>query len=154
MKYIKKFNESEIHDHRNSGMLNTPYVFTYSNAKSIDQRRVIGYKLVRERGFNFYSLATGMFRYKTGPVDTKNAAYHVLYKDTEQYQEYMIGKVAVFKSIEDLDNFYEGWRENPDNLVVIKFELSGDIIEVTGKMGGNETKMWAGSYIERMTKIR
>lgn len=154
MKYIKKFNESEIHDHRHSGMLNTEYVFTYSNPKTISQRSVTGYKLVRERGFNFYSLATGMFRYKTGPVDTKNAAYHVLYKDTDQYQEYMIGKVAIFKSIEDIDRFYEGWSENPGNLVVMKFELTGDIIEVTGEMGNNETKMWAGSYIERLSKVR
>lgn len=139
-------------NHRNSGMLNDECLCEYSNISQINDKAVTGFKLVREMNLNYYSIGTGMFRYKTGPIDKIHAQYHKLYENTPYYREEMVGKTAIFKSIEDLTQFYPTWVKGEAEIVIMKITLGGDLLEMDAKSSSYQCKVWAGSEIIKMTR--
>ncbi len=155
MKFIK--NMSELYsDHLNSGILNPDHLIKHKSLEKINKRTVAGYKLARERALNYYSLATGMFRYKTGKIDIRKTTYHNLYKGTDNYNDIMVGKIAIFKNMEDLNKFYPNWDKDTNainRLVILKIELFGDIHSLVSERNGEECEMYAGTTILSIRKV-
>lgn len=138
-----------------SSKINKRFLVKYTNPKSLNLNQVKGYKLVRNRTENFYSIATGHFRYKTGPVDTMKAAYHRLYESTPYFCEEMVGKIAVCVSPRDIQLLY---NMSDDDIVnngysIVEIVLGGDIIELNTTSDYAMCNTYAGSYIKTIHKV-
>jgi len=142
-----------IKDHSNSGKLNDECLCEYSNIRYLSVKTFTGYKLVREKNLNFYSVATGMFRYKTGPIDKIHAKYHTLYENTPQFREEMVGKTGIFSNVEDLKKFYPTWSEGDNSVTILKIVLGGELISMDAKSPSHSCEVVAGSEIISMKKI-
>lgn len=131
-----------------SSEYNEEYICTYKNPVRIDKKSVWGFKLVQDRGENFYSIGTGKYRYQRGRVLRKSSNYSNVYKDTEYYCEDMIGKTAIFKTLTDLKSFYPEWED--DNVCILVIELTGDIIEINASNKYHNCDVYAGSIIKTL----
>lgn len=137
--------------HRNSSKLNTEYLGTYSNIERVVKSQIEGFKLVFDTKENFYSVGTGLYRYKTGRVKRRGNDYSTLYQGTEFYCEEMNDKTAIFKSIEDLEKFYPTYKENK-KLSIIKITLTGILVEATVSNQFHTCKIYAGSSIKSIKR--
>lgn len=135
---------------KSSGKFEKEFACMYSNTRPLANRTVTGYKLAIAYGTNYYSLVSGLFRYKLGPVDTLSN-YQVLYKDTPYAYPDMIGRVAVFKSMKDLDNFYPEWREFK-SVVALQVSVTDDLIAINAERNGVECELIAGKNIKRLLR--
>lgn len=112
---------------------------------------VSGYKLVLDKGENFYSVSTGAYRYKTGIVS--ESGYSKLYQNTDSYMEEMVGRIAIFKNFEDIERFFPGLYKN-DSTCVLKVVLDKGIMEVVGENEYcSDIPMYIGSRIKSMSRV-
>jgi hypothetical protein len=116
-----------------SNLLCEPLVPIYSDFKEMNLNSYKGYKLVEKLNLNYYSIATGLFRYKEGSI--KNSSYTSLYeKNPEFYNSELHNRLAIFKNPEDARNFLKEYvnlcKPNSD-LVVLEIEISGNLKEAT-----------------------
>lgn len=138
-----------MNHHNHSGKLNIDYLCTYSNIKTLDKTKVKGFKLVLDRIENFYSVGTGLYRYKKGRVKRRNTDYSNLYKkyeDGKYYCEEMNDKTAIFLSIEDLNKFYPD-SKNDDKVCIVEIELTKDLIGAVVENQFHKCKICAGEEI-------
>src|SRR5690554_1923275 len=138
-------------DHLNSSKLNDEYLCKYSNIFQFNKKKFTGYKLVRKRNLNYYSIVTGMYRYKPGNVNS-TTSYWKLYKNTQYHIDEMEDKIAVFKSLEDLDKFYPDHYLD-DTVVILKVELTGNLIELDMHNSKYECNAIAGTTIINMKEL-
>lgn len=139
-----------IHLNKISSKIEQQLVCEYSNIRPIGNRSILGYKLVYQGSGNYYSLVSGLFRYKLGPVDTMNN-YHTIYEGTPYFCEDMIGRVAVFKSLNDLESFYPEYKDI-DHAVVVTMEISNDLIALEATRNGVKVELVAGRNVKRMIR--
>lgn len=141
----------KIDNMNRSSEYNKEYVCTYSDPKPTTTKTVKGYKLMWKKGDNYYSILTGQYRYKTGPVNTMDS-YSKVYEGTKFYNDVMVGKTAIFESQDDLLQFYPGF-EPGNGLVVVAMRLSGELVSVTATNKYHSCKMYAGSVIDTFKPI-
>jgi len=112
-----------------SNLLCEPLIPRYSDFKDFYKTNFKGYKLVEKHSLNYYSIVTGLFRYKEGKI--KHSSYTSLYlKNPKYYNVELHNRVAVFKTPEDARNFlgeYVTIRKSNSELVVIEIEISGNL---------------------------
>ena len=111
----------------------TELVPTYSNFKELKKKTFTGYKLVEEKGGNFYSIVSGLFRYR--PKMVSENSYHSLYQsggNTKTFNEDLINKVAIFKSKEEAysslkhyDDYEEYYNEK---LALLEIKIKGNLL--------------------------
>lgn len=130
-----------------SSKLNVNYVVEYGNFEKIRKDRVVGFKLVRKSHGNYYSIATGSYRYKIGHLD-KMSNYPRLYKKTKTYKEEMVGKIAIFQYIEDIEKIYG--KVHPDDFVILKIMLVGNIMSASVN---NKVLAYAGENIATIEEV-
>jgi hypothetical protein len=116
-----------------SNLLCQPLIPIYNNFKKLDIEKFKGYKLVDKQNLNYYSIATGLFRYKEGKI--KHSSYSSLYKNNPDfYNTELHNRLSIFKSIEDAKNFlkeYINICNVKSKLVVLEIVISGNLKEST-----------------------
>lgn len=114
-----------------SNLLCEPLVPIYKNFKDINLKSFKGYKLVEKRNLNYYSVVTGLFRYKEGKIN--HSSYTSLYeKNPKYYNLELHNRLSVFKTPEDAENFLKEYRnlhELSSELVILEIEISGNLKE-------------------------
>jgi hypothetical protein len=135
-----------------SGKLNERYLCKYSNIEEYkDGKTIEGYKLVLDMVENFYSVGTGLYRYKTGRVKRRNTDYANLYRGTEYYVEEMNDKIAIFPFIEDLYDFYPEAKDS-DNVCVVRMTIGGNMITARVTNQFHSCIVFAGDRIEKIER--
>lgn len=137
---------------KSSSELNKEYICKYNNPSLVKSNKIWGFKLVEDRNENFYSIGTGLYRYKIGKVKRKESDYSVLYKNTKYYRDYMVDKIAIFNSLSDIDKFYPNYKED-SKVCVLRICLGGNIISVEAKNKYTNCRVFAGSKIEKMERL-
>lgn len=116
-----------------SNLLCEPLAPTYTGFKDLELEKFKGYKLVQKMNLNYYSIVSGLFRYKTGSV--RHSSYTSLYeKNPDYYNSELHNRLAVFKTPEDAENFlkeYVNICKKGFELVVLEIEISGRLKEAT-----------------------
>lgn len=102
---------------------------TYSGFENYKYDYFIGYKLADKKNLNYYSVITGLFRYKKGKIG--GSSYSTLYeKNKNIYNKKLHNKLAVFvnkkDAIDALKDFEEMSGEYCD-LVILKIKISGEL---------------------------
>ncbi len=114
-----------------SNLLCKPLVPIYKDFKNFNEKTFKGYKLVEKQNLNYYSIATGLFRYKEGSI--KHSSYSSLYeKNPEFYNKNLHNRLSVFKTIEDAILFLEEYKNlclTNSNLVVLEIIISQKLQE-------------------------
>lgn len=101
----------------------------YSNFEKLDEDTFIGYKLVEKKNLNYYSIVTGMFRYKSGKIGPSSYS-GLYYKNGDVYNEHLKDRMSVFTSKEDAHEAlikYKDICNHKGELVLIEIEMSGDL---------------------------
>jgi hypothetical protein len=114
-----------------SNLLCKPLVPIYKDFKDFNQENFVGYKLVEKRNLNYYSIATGLFRYKEGSI--KHSSYSSLYeKNPEFYNENLHNRLSVFKTKEEAILFlgeYKNLCLQDSDLTVLEITISKNLQE-------------------------
>tara|TARA_B100000497_G_C7432698_1_gene270105 strand:- start:35 stop:493 length:459 start_codon:yes stop_codon:yes gene_type:complete len=129
----------------------------YADFKKIEKKQFIGYKVSEKRNLNYYSVVTGLFRYKARSVSDNS--YSSLYqRGNGFYEEIMKDKVSVFEKKEDAIKFLEKFPNFIDyttELVLLEITISGNLHSV--KCSNNFHKNLnavAGCYMEKIKEIK
>lgn len=114
-----------------SNKLCTELIPIYKEFKKFNQESYTGYKLVQKRNLNYYSVVTGMFRYKVGTIG--HSSYSGLYeKNKEFYEERLLNRLSVFKNKEKAIKFLCKYGQLVDDnceLVLLEIQISKDLEE-------------------------
>jgi hypothetical protein len=114
-----------------SNLLCEPLIPVYKDFKELNEKSFKGYKLVEKKNLNYYSIVTGLFRYKEGRIS--GSSYTSLYeKNPEFYNKELHNRLAVFKTTEDAEFFlreYLNLCDRESDLVILEIEISGDLKE-------------------------
>lgn len=114
-----------------SNKLCTELIPVYREFKKFKQESYTGYKLVQKRNLNYYSVVTGMFRYKVGRIG--HSSYSGLYeKNKEFYEERLLNRLSVFKDKEKAIKFLCKYNQLVDDnceLVLLEISISKDLEE-------------------------
>jgi hypothetical protein len=114
-----------------SNLLCEPLIPVYKDFKELNEKSFKGYKLVEKKNLNYYSIVTGLFRYKEGRIS--GSSYTSLYeKNPEFYNKELHNRLAVFKTPEDAEFFlreYLNLCDRESDLVILEIEISGDLKE-------------------------
>lgn len=122
---------------QSSGEVNNYLALEYIGEPTpLNKKEYIGIKVVVDKGENFYSIASGMYRYKTGRVLNKSG-YDKLYKNnnSEYYRAFMEGKTAVFIKPSHAYRCFPELMDNPD-YAFVKVTLTGNLQQVLMKRKG------------------
>jgi hypothetical protein len=139
-----------------SNKLCTELLATYKSFVALPGHRIVGFKLAEKKNLNFYSIVTGMFRYKPGSV--AKSSYSVLYEqDGQLLEDHLVDRLAIFTTPADARaalNEYERLT-GADNIVLLKIELSGDLESAiyTNQYASN-LPVYIGSVMEKVTEIK
>jgi hypothetical protein len=115
-----------------SNQLCTELIPKYKDFNQLDKESFKGYKLVCKKNLNYYSIVTGMFRYKSGKIGP--ASYSGLYERYEEhFQEHLKNRLAICTTPEDAHKMLCSYNEtHPDvELVVLEIEISGELETAT-----------------------
>lgn len=134
-------------------------VATYSDFSKIKDKEFVGYKLVDKKNLNYYSIVSGMFRYKERRIS--NNSYSELYRRTENlYNENLNDRLAVFKNEEDAINFLIEYKNIEDP----KYKTKLVLLELTISEGLEKAKcsnkfckncdVVIGGVIEKVKEIK
>lgn len=135
---------------KTSSTIDERYACKYSNPRKHSKKTEWGVKLVVDNGENFYSIATGLYRYKPGRVKRRGQDWHKLYRGTGYYCEDMVDRIAIFNSSVDLKKFYPDWDTSGYCILLIK--LGGDIISIDAKNKHHSCRVFAGKEIIQMER--
>ena len=128
----------------------------YTNFTKSKLKKFVGYKLVEKKNLNYYSIVTGLFRYRVKSVSENS--YHILYeRDSEYFTYHLVNRVAIFRTEEDAVKTlikYKELNDRPSNLVILELTIIGDIEEASFKNSCHESKVVIGNIIDRVKEIR
>lgn len=112
-----------------SNLLCEPLVPIYSDFSELKSEYFKGYKLVEKSNLNYYSIVSGLFRYKEGRI--KHSSYTPLYEKNPQfYNEELRDRVSIFRTPEDARKFLKEYVEickRDSNLVILEIKISGNL---------------------------
>jgi len=103
---------------------------TYTDFEPITEiKKFRGYKLVEKKNLNYYSIATGMFRYR--PKNVSQNSYHALYeREQKHFTSHLVNRVAIFENQEDAYNAFIEFKELADykiELVMLELIISQNL---------------------------
>lgn len=105
----------------------------YQNFEKSNKDSFTGYKLVQKINLNYYSITTGLFRYKTKSVSENS--YHGLHeREGKHFNEHLVNRVSVFQKKEDAIKALERYKELTEyriELVLMKITISKDLETAT-----------------------
>ena len=116
---------------QHSGEVNTDFAVEYiGTPKFKTGLQYTGIKVVRDKGENFYSISSGMYRYRVGRV-LNTAGYENLYQNTDSvyYREFMKGNTAVFQKLSHAYRCFPELVDNPD-YAFVQVTLAGPLTTV------------------------
>jgi hypothetical protein len=140
-----------------SNKLCTELLATYRDFEPLNAKRIVGYKLVEKKNLNYYSIVTGMFRYKPGSV--AKSSYSNLYKHEAEHlvEQHLIDRLAIFTTPEDARaalNEYERLT-GAENIVLLEIELSGNLeTAVYTNQYASNLPVYIGSVMENIKEIK
>lgn len=112
-----------------SNKLCTELLCEYKDFEKVNLDVFIGYKLVEKKNLNYYSIVSGLFRYRPKRI-TENS-YHGLYeKEKAHYNEHLVNRLSIFVNPEDAYNAlceYKNISEGKCELVILKITISGEL---------------------------
>lgn len=101
----------------------------YTDFKKYDKESFTGYKLVQKTNLNYYSIVTGMFRYRVKRVS--EGSYHELHrKYNDMFVDNLIDRLAIFKDKSDAYKSLIHYSEIDDRkgeLVMLEIKISGNL---------------------------
>lgn len=102
---------------------------TYSNFEPYSGEEFVGYKLVEKWNLNYYSIVTGLFRYKPGKI--KHSSYSGLHQKNENsYNVELHNRLCVFSNKKDALESLISYKDIADyetNLVILEIKISGNL---------------------------
>ena len=102
----------------------------YSDFKEYNKNEFIGYKLAeRKGGPNYYSIVSGMFRYKARWVNVNT--YSALYeREVVHYDNHLVDRLSLFVRPQDAYDAlkeYENIADYETDLVMLQITLKGNL---------------------------
>jgi hypothetical protein len=116
-----------------------------------------GYKLVQKTNLNYYSIVTGLFRYKSKNVSQNS--YHELHRKSDsRFTEKLVDRVAIFKNEEEayktLIGYHEIDRHNYE-LAMLEITISGSLEQaVCSNREYKGAEVVIGDTIEKVKEIK
>lgn len=104
----------------------------YTEFNRLNKNKFIGYKVAEKKNLNYYSVVTGLFRYKARRV-SENSYSSLYQRGTEVYEDIMKDKVSVFKKKEDAIKFLSEFPKFIDystELVLLEITISENLYSV------------------------
>jgi len=131
-------------------------VCVYNEFSKLNQKTFTGYKLVSKKNLNYYSIVTGLFRYRTKNVSENS--YHSLHKrDNEYFNERLVDRVAAFVNKEDAYNSLISYMDTDTHkceLVMVELTLSGDLEKAYATNKNCKGEVVIGDTIQRVKEIK
>lgn len=101
----------------------------YKDFKKLKSDIFIGYKLVEKKNLNYYSIVSGLFRYR--PKRISENSYHALYeREKKHYNSRLVNRLSIFVNAEEAYQAlceYKNINDRECELVVLKITLSGNL---------------------------
>lgn len=128
----------------------------YTDFKKLNQKTFVGYKLAEKKNLNYYSVVTGLFRYKVRNV-SENSYSSLYQRGNKFYQKIMEDKVSVFEKKQDAIDFlseFPNFIDYPTELVLLEITISDNLYSVkcSNDFHSNLNAV-AGSYMEKIREI-
>lgn len=131
-------------------------VCVYNEFSELNQQTFIGYKLVSKKNLNYYSIVTGLFRYRVKNVSENS--YHELHrKDSEYFNEKLVNRVSAFVNKEDAYNALISYMDCDTHrceLVMVELTLSGDLEKAYATNKNCKGEVVIGNTIKRVKEIK
>lgn len=128
----------------------------YTNFNKLNEKKFVGYKVAEKKNLNYYSVVTGLFRYKARRV-SENSYSSLYQRGTDVYQDIMKDKVSVFKKREDAIKFLSEFPKFIDyntELVLLEITLSENLYSVNCSNNfHSELDAVAGEFMEKIKEI-
>lgn len=130
---------------------------TYEDFEPLNAKQIVGYKLALKSNLNYYSIVTGMFRYKPGNV--AKSSYSNLYKHEAEHlvEQHLIDRLAIFTTPEDARAALQEYERIMDakNIVLLEIELSGKLEKaVYNNQYVSGLPVYIGAVMEKITEIK
>lgn len=129
----------------------------YHNFKKSDKVSFTGYKLVQKINLNYYSIVTGLFRYKTKSV-SENSYHSVHERDGIHYDERLVNRVAVFETMEHAQKALERYKEiatHKIELVIMEISISQDLESATFTNSEiTNAPVMIGNVMDKTTEVK
>lgn len=109
-----------------SHLINSNFALEYGEFHALPHDFVVGYKLVRKIGENYYSVASGHQRYKIGNVDA-TTTYSKIYRKIKLFKAEMVGKTAVFADVDSIYDVYEDFISSELH-TILKIKLTNSLV--------------------------
>ena len=130
---------------------------SYHNFKKSDKVSFTGYKLVQKINLNYYSIVTGLFRYKTKSV-SENSYHSVHERDGIHYDERLVNRVAVFETMEHAQKALERYKEiatHKIELVIMEISISQDLESATFTNSEiTNAPVMIGNVMDKTTEVK
>lgn len=140
-----------------SNKLCTELLATYQDFEPLHVKRIVGYKLALKINLNYYSMVTGLFRYRPGSV--AKSSYSGLYQHQAEHlvEQHLIDRLAIFTNPEDARVALQEYERimGATNIVLLEIELSGKLEKAvyTNQYASN-LPVYIGSVMEKVTEIK
>lgn len=149
MDYIVENNEFILPSNKR----NEEHLLTFKDIVNSQKEKFTGYKILRYSGGNYYSVTTGMFRYKPRFIDCGPKAYSHIYDDTSEYEGDMVGKTAIFHTKEDAIKMF-GDLLTYDNIHLVELTIDTELIEGVCSNKHGEARFVAGRNLIHIKKAK
>jgi hypothetical protein len=130
---------------------------SYDNFMKSDKVSFTGYKLVQKINLNYYSIVTGLFRYKTKSV-SENSYHTVHERDGIHYDERLVNRVAVFEKVEHAQKALERYKEiatHKIELVIMEISISQDLESATFTNSEiTNAPVMIGNVMDKTTEVK
>lgn len=128
----------------------------YTEFHRLNKDKFVGYKVAEKKNLNYYSVVTGLFRYKSRRV-SENSYSSLYQRGTDVYEDIMKDKVSVFKKREDAIKFLSEFPKFIDyntELVLLEITLSENLYSVKCSNDfHSELDAVAGEFMEKIKEI-
>ena len=130
---------------------------SYDNFRKSNKVSFTGYKLVQKINLNYYSIVTGLFRYKTKSV-SENSYHTVHERDGIHYDERLVNRVAVFEKMENAQKALERYKEiatHKIELVIMEISISQDLESATFTNSEiTNAPVMIGNVMDKTTEVK
>jgi hypothetical protein len=131
-------------------------VCVYNEFSDLNQNTFTGYKLVSKKNLNYYSIVTGLFRYRSKNVSENS--YHELHRrDNKYFNEKLINRVSAFINEEDAYNALISYIDidtHKCELVMVELTLSGYLEKAYATNKNCKGEVVVGNTIEKVKEIK
>jgi hypothetical protein len=128
----------------------------YTDFHRFNKKSFVGYKVAEKKNLNYYSVVTGLFRYKARSV-SENSYSSLYQRGTEVYEDIMKDKVSAFRKKEDAIKFLSEFPKFIDyntELVLLEITLSENLYSVKcSNSFHSELDAVAGEVMDKIKEI-